>query len=149
MAETLGMLCDKLTIVKLKQYHTEDPDRLKSLHNQAQQLQDEINEYVADAVAGKITPEKMVFDTNKVYKTEGNTVDEVSGNFGEIFSKLAEVNCQLWHEQEKVYEFEKVDAGEKDNVVKQLALLNLQRNKCIDALNEQLKKIVGNKNNPS
>ena len=27
MAETLGSLCDKLTIVKLKQWHTDDPAR--------------------------------------------------------------------------------------------------------------------------
>jgi hypothetical protein len=39
MAETLGMLCDKLTIVKLKQYHSEDEARLKSLALQADQLQ--------------------------------------------------------------------------------------------------------------
>jgi hypothetical protein len=34
MAETLGSLCDKLTIVKLKQYHTEDSKRLESLGQQ-------------------------------------------------------------------------------------------------------------------
>ena len=42
MAETLGMLCDKLTIVKLKQYHTDDKERLQSLYNQALQLQEEM-----------------------------------------------------------------------------------------------------------
>jgi len=31
MAETLGSLCDKLTIVKLKQFHTGDVQRLESL----------------------------------------------------------------------------------------------------------------------
>ena len=54
MAETLGMLCDKLTIVKLKQYHTEDSDRLNSLAKQAGQLQSEIDEYLGDALSGKI-----------------------------------------------------------------------------------------------
>ena len=43
MAETLGSLCDKLTIVKLKQYHSDDPQRLESLALQAGQLQQEIN----------------------------------------------------------------------------------------------------------
>ncbi|MBK9284914.1 MAG: hypothetical protein IPM51_11465 [Sphingobacteriaceae bacterium] len=46
MAETLGMLCDKLTILKLKQYHTESEERLKSLGTQAKQLQEEIDEFV-------------------------------------------------------------------------------------------------------
>ena len=144
MAETLGMLCDKLTIAQLKQYHTDDAERLNSLNNQIIQLQQEINEYVADAVAGKIPVERMTFAANKVFKNEGNIVADVKGNFGEVFYQLANVNCKLWHEQEKVYDFEEVAANEKDAVVKQLALLNLQRNKCIDAINEQIKKLIVN-----
>ena len=142
MAETLGMLCDKLTIVKLKQYHTEDAVRLDSLAAQATQLQTEIDEYIADAAAGKIPPEKLTFASNKVFKSEGNNVPEVSGGFGEIFYRLADVNCNLWHEQEKVYEFENVPAEEKDAVVKKLALLNLERNKCIDAINGRFFQLI-------
>ncbi len=142
MAETLGMLCDKLTIVKLKQYHSEDESRLKSLEIQATQLQHEINEYVSDAVTGNIEPSKMTFAANKVFKKEGNTVAEIKGNMGEVFYQLADVNCRLWHEQEKVYEFEQVPVDEKDKVVKQLALLNLERNKCIDAINELLVNLI-------
>ncbi len=142
MAETLGMLCDKLTIVKLKQFHTEDESRLNSLGKQSLQLQHEIDEYVSDSIAGKILPERMSFAANKVFKTEGNIVAEVNGNFGEVFYQLADVNCKLWHEQEKVYEFEKVAVEEKDKVVKQLALLNLERNKCIDAINEQFIQLI-------
>jgi hypothetical protein len=142
MAETLGMLCDKLTIVKLKQYHSEDEARLKSLEIQATQLQHEINEYVSDAVNGNIVPSKMTFAANKVFKKEGNTVAEIKGNMGEVFYQLADVNCRLWHEQEKVYEFEQVPVDEKDKVVKQLALLNLERNKCIDAINELLVNLI-------
>ena len=142
MAETLGMLCDKLTIVKLKQYHTEDESRLQSLALQAGQLQSEIDEYISDAVAGKIDPVKMSFAANKVFKKEGNEVAEVKGLFGAVFYQLADVNCRLWHEQEKVYEFEAVPADQKDVVVKQLAVLNLERNKCIDAINEQFKQLI-------
>jgi hypothetical protein len=145
MAETLGMLCDKLTIVKLKQYHTEDGQRLASLSSQAAQLQEEIDEYVSDAVQGKIPVERMTFAANKVFKKEGNDVKAVTGNLGEIFYRLADVNCRLWHEQEKVYEFETVAAAEKDAVVKQLALLNLERNKCIDAINGQFMQLIKNK----
>jgi hypothetical protein len=142
MAETLGMLCDKLTIVKLKQYHTEDESRLQSLALQAGQLQSEIDEYISDAVAGKIDPVKMSFAANKVFKKEGNEVADVKGLFGAVFFQLADVNCRLWHEQEKVYEFEAVPADQKDVVVKQLAVLNLERNKCIDAINEQFKQLI-------
>lgn len=145
MAETLGMLCDKLTIVKLKEYHTEDNARLESLKKQSDQLQKEINEYLSEAMSGKIPIEQMSFAANKVYKKEGNEVADVTGKIGEIFYQLADVNCRLWHEQEKVYEFEKVPVGEKDKVVKQLAILNLERNKCIDAINSQFSEIVLNR----
>lgn len=138
MAETFGMLCDKLTIVKLKQYHSTDPVRLESLAVQARQLQEEMDEYLVDAVQGRIDPARMRFAANKVYKKEGNEVREIKGNAGELFYQLADVNCRLWHEQEKVYEFESVPVAEKDHVVKQLAVLNLERNQCIDAINEWL-----------
>jgi hypothetical protein len=147
MAETLGMLCDKITIVKLKQYHTSDESRLQSLDLQSTQLQSEINEYVNDALNGRINTERMTFAANKVFKKEGNEVSEVTGKIGEVFYQLADVNCRLWHEQEKVYEFENVADDEKDIVVKQLALLNLERNKCIDAINEQFKNIITEKIN--
>ncbi len=147
MAETLGMLCDKLTIVKLKEYHTEDQSRLKSLAVQSSQLQQEIDRYIADALSGRIPENELTFASNKVFKKDGIHVPEVSGKIGEVFYQLADVNCRLWHEQEKVYEFEKVPAGEKDVVVKQLAILNLQRNKCIDAINQHFAEMIAHKNN--
>lgn len=145
MAETLGMLCDKLTIIKLKQYHTDDQQRLESLKLQADQTQQEINEYIDDAFNGRIPANKLSFASNKVFKKEGNEVKEVNGKIGEVFYQLADVNCRLWHEQEKVYEFEKVPVEQKDHVVKQLALLNLERNHCIDAINNNLIELISNK----
>ena len=142
MAETLGSLCDKLTIVKLKQYHSEDQTRLNSLAVQETNLKEEIDSYLNDALSGKIPANKLTFSANKVFKQEGNEVAEVKGSIGDIVSKLAEVNCLLWHEQEKVYEFEKVPVPEKDKVVKQLAVLNLQRTKCIDEIDNTLKRVI-------
>ena len=142
MAETLGMLCDKLTIVKLKEFHTEDLDRLKSLKEQAMLLTREIDEYITLAVSGEIQPNRLTFSANKVFKTKGNEVENVTGDFGQLFYELAGVNCELWHEQEKVYEFETVPPEDKNIVVKQLALLNLKRNKYIDAINNQFKDMV-------
>jgi hypothetical protein len=134
MAETLGSLCDKLTIVKLKEWHNEDPERGVSLGGQARQLCEEIDEFVRAAAGGSVPIERLVFAANKVYKREGNAVAPVAGTIAEIFAKLAWVNCELWHEQEKVYDFAAVPAEQKDAVVKQLAILNLQRNQCIDRI---------------
>jgi len=145
MAETLGSLCDKLTIVKLKQYHSEDQARLESLGKQEMQLRTEIDEFVAAAVSGHIPADKLTFSANKVYKQEGNETRNIAGNLGEVFAELAKVNCDLWHEQEKVYEFETVPPAEKDIVVKRLAVLNLERNKCIDSIDRQFQSMIAGK----
>jgi hypothetical protein len=145
MAETLGMLCDKLTIVKLKEYHTNNEERLNSLIKQAEQLQNEIDEYIYDALNGKISIDKLSFDSNKVYIEKGNEMRSFEGSFGDLISSLADTNCKLWHTQEKVYEFEKVEVKEKDNVIKELAILNLERNQCIDKINNMFKNFIKNK----
>ena len=139
MAETLGTLCDKLSIVKLKQYHCDDEQKAKSLSVQEIQLSQEIDGFLIGAVSGEIPAERLTFSANKVYKKAGNELCPVPDtSIGGAFSELAKVNCDLWHEQEKVYEFECVPAEEKNAVVKQLALLNLRRNQCIDAIDKML-----------
>lgn len=142
MADTLGSLCDKLTIVKLKQWHAEDQERLTSLGQQEKQLQDEINVFVEDAILGRMPRERLTFASNKIYKQEGNAVPDVQGSLGEVYSRLAVVNCRLWHEQERVYDFERVPADQKDTVVKQLALLNLERTRCINEIDRLLLSAV-------
>lgn len=145
MAETLGSLCDKLTIVKLKQYHSEDEVKLQSLLQQEKQLQLEIDGFVEQAIAGNISVDRLKFSANKVYKKEGNETRSITGNIGEVFAELAKVNCDLWHEQEKVYEFETVASDMKDSVVKRLAVLNLERNICIDSIDSQFQSFVTGK----
>ena len=142
MAETLGTLADKLTTVQLKLWHTDDPERTRSLEVQQKQLQDEISEFVAAAVAGEIPIERLTFSANKVYKKEGNVLPEFQGTIGELFAQLAAVNCRLWHVQEKVYEFERIPVAEKDEVIKQLAIVNLERNQCIDKLDEEFRNSI-------
>ena len=142
MAETLGTLSDKLTIVKLKQWHTEDGERLASLSRQEKQLEEEIDEFISAAVGGQIPIEKLTFAANTVYKKEGNATREISGSLGEIFSTLAEINCRLWHVQETVYDFEQIPVGEKDNVIKDLAVVNLERNNCIDELDRTFQSVI-------
>jgi hypothetical protein len=144
MAETLGSLCDKLTIVKLKQWHSDDHAARQSLDSQERQLQEEITEFLDGAFSGSIPPERLTFAANKVYKKEGNPVAAVTGSLGQVFSQLADVNCRLWHTQERVYDFERVPVDEKDGIIKQLALLNLERTRCIDEIDLQFKRGVEN-----
>jgi len=142
MAETLGSLCDKLTIVKLKQWHAADANAQTSLADQETRLREEIDAYVRDAAAGVIPPGRLTFAANKVYRKEGNAVAEVRGGIGAIMGQLADVNCRLWHVQETVYAFEQVPPEEKNGVVKQLALLNLERTRCIDQIDLELQKLL-------
>jgi hypothetical protein len=142
MAETLGSLCDKLTIVKLKQWHSEDSAKLRSLDLQEKQLREEIDQFVEAATTGGIPVDRLTFAANKVYKPQTTPTKPVSGTLGEVFSQLAAINCALWHEQEKVYEFEAVPPDEKNGVVKQLAVLNLERNECIDRIDRILRDTV-------
>jgi len=139
MAETLGSLCDKLSIVKLKQYHCDNEQKTQSLATQEGQLVAEINTFLAEALSGWTPIERLSFSANKVYKQSGNELCPVpEGSVGEAFAELSKVNCDLWHEQEKLYEFETVPPEEKDRVIKQLTLLNLRRNQCIDAIDQVL-----------
>lgn len=142
MAETLGTLADKLTTVKLKLWHTDDAERIASLELQEKQLQAEINEFVCAALSGHIPIERLTFAANKVYKKEGNAISDFSGTIGELFSQLAETNCKLWHVQEKVYEFEQIPPAQKDEVIKELAVVNLERNQCIDRLDQEFQRSV-------
>src|SRR5215475_6667675 len=139
MAETLGSLCDKLTIVKLKEWHSgKEPERMRSLATQEQQLREEIDAFISDAGSGRIPMERLTFPANKVYRKEGNAVPEVTGSIGAVLAHLAEVNCRLWHEVDKGYEIEKVPPDARDGIVKQLAVLNLERTHCIDEIDRQL-----------
>jgi hypothetical protein len=142
MAETLGSLCDKLATVKLKLWHSEDPDRLQSLQRQEKQLQQEIDEFMSAAMSGDIPFERLTFAQNKVYKKEGNVVPQFNGTLGESFAQLAQTVCKLWHVQEKVYEFETVPVDQKDVVIKELAIVNLERNQCIDQLDQLFQHLV-------
>ncbi|MBU7008559.1 hypothetical protein [Phosphitispora fastidiosa] len=144
MAESLGSLFDKLSILELKHWHSQDEVQLENISIQIRQIQNEINEYIGNAVQGLIPLEFIHQPSNKVYKKEGNAVPDIKGSIGEVVLQLAEVNCKLWHQQEKVYEFEKVEPDEKDGVIKQLAILNLERNKCIDEINLQFYKLLNN-----
>ena len=146
MAETLGSLCDKLSIVKLKQYHCDSEQKAQSLLLQESQLVQEMDSFLADAVAGVVPVERLTFSANKVYKQAGNELLPVPENsIGQSFAELAKVNGDLWHEQEKVYDFEAVPAEKKNEVVKQLALLNLRRNQCIDAIDKTLVQLIQGK----
>jgi hypothetical protein len=145
MAETLGSLIDKITIVKLKQWHSDDNKKLESLSHQEQELIKEIDLFVEDSISGNIPLNKLVFESNKVYKKDNikiNLIDSL--NIGQLTSDLAETNCKLWHEQEKVYDFENISIDQKDEVINKIATLNLERNQYIDKIDKSFQGRISN-----
>jgi hypothetical protein len=56
--------------------------------------------------------------------------------------KLAQTVCKLWHVQEKVYEFEAIPVDQKDAVIKELAIVHLERNQCIDKLDQRFSDLI-------
>ena len=92
--------------------------------------------------SGRILVERLTFAANKVYLKKGNAAPEVKGGIGAVFSHLAEVNYKLWHEVDKGYEIEKVPPDARDGIVKQLAVLNLERAQGIDEIDRQLRPAV-------
>lgn len=140
MAETLGSLCDKLTIVKLKQWHTADATKLDSLEQQATQLGEEIDSFLADTIHGDVDPSRVTFPSNKVFDIGDRTLDAPLGSIGQLFASLAQANCDLWHEQEKVYEVQKNPNSQQSavGVLQRLGELNLVRTQCIDAIDREL-----------
>ena len=134
-----------MTIVKLKQWHSDDELKLESLKNQESLLTNEIDKFLENSFSGNISFNNLKFKSNKIYNSSGNEIKEVfDSSIGVVFAGLAEINCKLWHEQEKVYDFESVPNDKKNIVVKKLALLNLERNSYIDQIDNLFSIIIEN-----
>ena len=147
MAETLGSLCDKLSIVKLKEYHTKNEDKLILLIKQSKQLVQEIDEYVYNAFSNVINIEKLTFKSNKVHGLKNISFSKNDkSSLGQLIEKLSHANCLLQHEQEKIYDFENIPPPKKNDVIKKVALLNLERTSYIDEIDENFKNIILKKN---
>jgi hypothetical protein len=138
--ETLGSLCDKLTIVKLKQYHSASYENRSVLKQQETNLKKEIDMYITDAVAGRIKLEVLSAPHCKVYSGE-IPVTPIT-NIGEAFNRLARVNIAVWHLQEKVFGFEDVPEDKRVGVIKSIAVLNVERNDCIDRINTLFSELI-------
>ncbi len=89
MAEALRMLCKKQTIIKLKQYYTENKNQLFCFEYQSAQLQEEIDEKVNGTFNGNIPADRMTFNVNKFFKKRGSEIENFSDNFGEVRYQLA------------------------------------------------------------
>lgn len=128
----MGSLVDKLTIIKLKMYHTEDKGKWGELCWQSLLLKDEIDEFIANP------PKNLYFPSHKVCDIKY----AVNGTMGVLISDLAHTNCAIWHLQEDIYNFHNVAPSEKDFVVDGIANLNIKRTNLIEEIDKEFSCIT-------
>jgi Protein of unknown function (DUF4254) len=135
MAETLGSLLDKLSVLKIRQWHTDEMPVYRALDDQVFDLQEEIDTFVHGAIAGEIPHHKL---TQPAFKTGGrNGAPIVIREIGSLFSELADVNSDLWHEVDKSHRpTDELPPEEWAKIVKRLAALNHERNDYKEAIDE-------------
>ena len=134
MAETLGSLCDKLIISELKKIHTLDELKIHEVQSRIEILKEELNEFVDNAIRGKISKNRLVVKANKVYDESKYPQYNCTLSMAGYISELSRINFELWKEQEKIYEFDSVPDNLKNSVIYKLAKLNLDRNKIIEEI---------------
>ncbi len=156
MAETLGSLIDKLSIKNLRLWHIdearehasrpdEELDKKRAVVVQQQQdLIDEINGFVALALAGKIELRndekvKMYNDPAIVGKT-----GHLKG-IGEAADALAMKNIELWHLEDQARDKEASDTVIA-NVKRSIDVTNQQRNDMIDRIDVLFARQVAKQN---
>lgn len=134
--DTLGSLCDKLTIVVLKKWHAIDTEALSL---QEKQLQDEIDHYLLMAFSGLIPKEQLTFPEHKSLPPSNM---EAAQDIGSVISQLATVNCEIWHEVDKSYHPELLTNLQKELLIKHLVTLNMDRNRYKEAIDDILSELV-------
>lgn len=124
--DTLGSLCDKLTIIKLKQWHHTGSDGYSGLLIQESELIYEINSFVASAINGDVPKSMLKFSS---YKIGGESECIPAEDIGSVFAQLANVNCDIWHDVDKSMHIDDYPEEDVIKLVKRLAKLNLDRNR--------------------
>lgn len=139
---TLGNIIDRLIIQKLKLAHKspDEEEHIQILERQIAQLQKDIDNFINLVITGQIPPEEIKMPQCKVYKKEGNEsiTSTEHKNMGELINNLIDINKKMWGNQDLIYKFEEVPIDERPEIIKRLAIYNLDRNKLIDAIDSKL-----------
>ncbi len=156
MAETLGSLIDKLSIKNLRLWHIDEAREEASLPDadldkkratvveQQQDLIDEINGFVALALAGKIE----LRNDEKVKLYNDPAIVGKTGHLkgiGEATDALAMKNIKLWHLEDMARDKEASDRVIAD-VKRKIDVTNQQRNDMIDRIDVLFAQQVAEQN---
>jgi hypothetical protein len=149
MAETLGSLVDKLSIKNLRIWHIDEalesdetPEEKKEelrakkklASKQSQELMEEINQFIALALEGKV---KIRDQKLKMYQNHAaKEVGEIK-KLGKAVSELASRNIRLWHLEDEV---RRTDIPDSEVVAckRKIDGTNQERNDFMDKVDEIL-----------
>ncbi|MFC1559881.1 DUF4254 domain-containing protein [Candidatus Margulisiibacteriota bacterium] len=144
MAETLGGLIDKLTIKNIRQWHlkneatkltaTQINQALKIIRSQINDLTDEINDFIKNAIKGKVRVREQKL---KLYK---NPKEELTLNeIGPLVALLSRENLYIWQLEDHVRR-EGLPDSEIVKAKRKIDAANQKRNDLIDRIDELLEK---------
>ncbi len=149
MAETLGSLVDKLSIKNLRLWHLDevleksDPSdpkvaelqgKRKLVVQQAQDLMEEINTFLAAALEGKV---KIRDEKVKLYLNRNVEPTDVIRQLGSAISELALRNIRLWHLEDDARRSDLPDAAIV-KIKRQIDSTNQERNDLMDKVDQIL-----------
>ncbi len=142
MAETLGSLVDKLTIKNirlnnLRKKGKKSKKKIDVVQSQRRELIGEMNQFLAQALKGKV---KLRDEKVKLYK-QPKVEEKISRTLGVLVDHLCQKNMQLWHLENEARRSDVNDAY-IGRIKRKIDIANLSRNDLIDRIDELLERKV-------
>lgn len=142
MAETLGSLVDKLTIKNirlnnLRKKRKKSKRKINIVQSQRRELIEEMNQFLAQALRGKV---KLKDEKVKLYK-QPKVEEKILATLGALVDRLCQKNMQLWHLEDEARRSDVNDAY-IGRIKRKIDIANQSRNDLIDRIDELLERKV-------
>jgi len=142
LAETLGSLVDKLTIKNirlqnLRKERRKSKKKIDIVESQRKDLIDEVNQFLARALRGKV---KLREEKVKLYR-QRKAEEKITGGLGDLVDRLCQRNLQLWYLEDEARRSDVSDAY-IGRIKRNIDIANQSRNDLIDRIDELLEKKI-------
>jgi len=142
LAETLGSLVDKLTIKNirlqnLRKERRKSKKKIDIVESQRKDLIDEVNQFLARALRGKV---KLREEKVKLYR-QRKAEEKITGGLGALVDRLCQRNLQLWYLEDEARRSDVSDAY-IGRIKRNIDIANQSRNDLIDRIDELLEKKI-------
>jgi len=138
--ETIGSLCDQLSIAVLRKMHCKDEMAIFLLKQQEDSLIQEMDHVLGNLAKGDIPIEMACKPKLKNYKHQDNTL-ELKESLGQAMSALIEANNSLWNLEDTRRDKSKTDQ-ERLAAADNVSIWNKKRNDMIDCIDNIVSKTI-------